>query len=281
LNTLAPTVKPATAHFATKHDAQKPPDKKPQNLLPVDVWIAAGGTAQRLKPLSLLTHKALLPLDKEGKVTMLDKLLSTMSDLPVGRLYLNIRSEMLDVFKKWSLASPKNFPITYQTDVAQGNLYGLLKAIKDPHTLTARSLLFTYGDQFTDVSLRDIVKQHQKGHPPLTIGILPQKERHAQKPLEGNEVKHRQLIRVHDRLNVKAPFVNIAVYVIDMPTFKAHHARFLKWLATQGRTEENVKIKAYRDYLMAEGLPIGAYVFKGDVHQVNTPADYFKLLPTV
>ena len=229
----------------------------------LDVIILAGGFATRLRPLSYVKPKPLLPILNKP---LIDWILSNVLSIPTRRIFISLKymSDMLIKYLElaWNFIKEK---LNYVVESKPLGDAGPLILINNEYCLD-RSFIAIYGDIYSNVNFQELVKFHEKKGGAATLVLTrvnTDVSRYGVAIIDSNSritkfvEKPRQAI---------SQLVNAGIYIFEPEVIEV--------LRSYG--QENLKISLHLLPKLLEKYDIYAYVHDGYWFDIGTPEDYLK-----
>jgi NDP-mannose synthase len=221
--------------------------------------IMAGGLGTRLRPLTKIIPKPLLPL---GEKSILDIIIASLSKGGVSHVILatNYKSEMFHEYFADGARSPVSIQISKENDPlgTAGHLSLLKDDLQEP-------FIVTNGDILTDLNFRNLLEFHKSNNADLTIVSTK-----IETPLQYGVIKEEDgLVKdIHEKPNIVSE-VLAGVYVVSP-----------KVLALMQHNEKKLMTDLIRESVQA-GLTVKKFSLEGYWLDIGQMKSYQKALSDI
>ncbi len=227
-----------------------------------DVVVLAGGYATRLRPLTYLRPKPLLPiLDRP----IIDWILDLVLKLPINRIFISTRymADLIEDYVKKTRPELADRIVFVREDRPLGDA-GPIRLIYERYGLTD-TFIALYSDIFTNVDIEDALRLHKVKDGIATITLVDTDDVSRYGVVELDSEKRVTKFIEKPKGNPPSRLVNAGIYI-----FERDIVRYIPSLDKRSKLALDVLPK-----LALEGLLYG-YVHMGYWFDIGTPLDYLK-----
>ncbi len=223
--------------------------------------VLAGGFATRLRPLTLTNPKPLLPiLDRP----LLDWILESLKAAGIKEVILSVRYMSDKIKRRYFDGSRLGVEIHYAEEIKPLGDAGPIPKIVEEFSIN-ETFLVVYGDVFSDVDLKEVIKYHKSRASNATLVLTevdnPERYGVAELDSDGRIVN---FIEKPPKSEVRSNLINAGIYVFEPEALKYFPSR------TPAKLSKEVipsLVKAGEIY---------GYIHRGLWSDIGIPSDYLR-----
>jgi len=219
--------------------------------------ILAGGFGKRLRPLSYLCPKPMVPI--KGK-PFLQYLLSFLTSQGISEFILCLHYLAERVITYFGDGSKFGVKIRYSVEKEP---HGTAGAIKNAENYLGSKFVVLNGDTFLDVDIKKMLKFHENNKNLGTLALVKMRNAHRYGVIKISN--DNRIIGFSEKVHVSEGYINAGVYIFER--------RILRYIPA------NKKVSLERDVLpiilskeKIYGFPVDGYFI-----DIGVPEDYYRL----
>ncbi len=179
--------------------------------------VIAGGLGTRLRPVTLTTPKALIPIHER---TLIEHVIMKVLEAGVERVYVSI-GYMADKIKAYLSNTMLDFDKVFIVEENPLGTGGWLNLLSDEQKSRdfSEDFIVVNGDNLFDLNWSNLLKVHHENDSVITIGLtsVDNVEDYGVVDLDGNKIK--KFVEKPSRSDAPSNFINSGYYVFSPKVF--------------------------------------------------------------